>query len=210
MNKLETYSIKGTKLEATTLPKDFMAEVNLKSLAQAIRVYEDKAHFGLRKTKTRAEVNRTKKKWYKQKGTGGARHGAKSAPIFVGGGIAHGPRPVKRELNLTKQLTKKALQMALSLKVKDNAVFAVSGLDKVVKTKDAKLIIGKIAAGKKVTLALAEKNLPTRRYFKNLPEVTTFPFKNLNAYQVWSAGVVLFDKDIFAKEKVVKKEVGGR
>jgi large subunit ribosomal protein L4 len=207
MNKLDTYSTKGTKLEAITLPKDFTAEINLQTLAQAVRVYEDKAHFGLRKTKTRGEVNRTTKKWYKQKGTGGARHGAKSAPIFVGGGVAHGPRPIKRELHLTKQLVKKALQTALSLKVNDSAAFAVSGLDKLTKTKDAKVIITKVALNKKVVLALAEKNLPIRRYFKNIKDVTVLPYKNLNAYHVFSAGVILFDKEIFVKEKIAKKEV---
>jgi large subunit ribosomal protein L4 len=207
MDKLKTYSVKGTLLEATTLPRGFTAEVNLRTLAQAIRVYEDKAHFGLRKTQTRAEVNRTKKKWYKQKGTGGARHGAKSAPIFVGGGVAHGPRPIKRELNLTKQLTKNALQMALSLKMKEGSAFAVSGLDKIGKTKDAQIAIVKVASDRKTVLALSEKNLSARRYFKNLKNVTTLPYRNLNAYQVFSCGVILFDKDIFAKEKIAKKEI---
>ena len=93
MLKTKTYSLKGTKLKETSLPKEFGQKENLPLLAQAVRVYEERSHIGFAKTKTRAEVNRTTKKVYKQKGTGGARHGARSAPIYVGGGTAHGPNP---------------------------------------------------------------------------------------------------------------------
>ncbi len=65
-------------------------------------------------TKTRAEVNATGKKAYKQKGTGNARHGAKTAPIFVGGGIAFGPRPVNRNYKINKKLGQLAFASVLS------------------------------------------------------------------------------------------------
>lgn len=199
MNRLETYSIKGTKLTPITLPKGFTTEVKMPLLAQAVRVYEDSAHFGLRKTKTRAEVNRTKKKWYKQKGTGGARHGAKSAPIFVGGGIAHGPRPIKKHLSLPKSLIKKALQMAFAIKIRDGKVVGVSGLEKIAKTKEAKALIEKLAVQGKTLLALAKSNLSAQRYFKNLKNVEATNFTNLNAYKILSSGVIILDKNIFAK-----------
>ncbi len=206
MNKLETYSAKGTKLEPTNLPKDFVSAIQMNLLAQAIRVYEDNAHFGLRKTKTRAEVNRTKKKWYKQKGTGGARHGARSAPIFVGGGIAHGPRPIKRYLTLPKSVIKKALQMAFAMKIKDGKVLAVSGLNKIVKTKEANLLIAKTAGKEKAIVVLAGANLAARRYFKNLKNVMVTSFADLNAYKVLCSGIVVLDKNIFAEAAKETKE----
>src|SRR3972149_10400244 len=127
MLKVNTYSLKGTKLTPTSLPKAWETAVNLNLLAQAIHVYEDRSHNALAKAQTRAEVERTKKKWYRQKGTGGARHGAKSAPIFVGGGVAHGPRPVKRELTLPKKMARQAFSVALTLKAKEGKVLGLKG-----------------------------------------------------------------------------------
>ena len=206
MLKIDTYSPKGTKLTPTTLPKEYEAKENLTLLAQALRVYEDRGHFGLAKTKTRAEVNRTTKKWYRQKGTGGARHGAKSAPIFVGGGVAHGPRPVKRELTLPKKMARQALSVALTLRVKEGKVWGVKGLETLKKTKDIKGLVEKIGKKQKFTVALSEKNLSARRYLRNLKNADILPFKSLNAYKVFFGGVLVLDKDVFEKEKVVKKE----
>ena len=206
MLKIDTYSPKGTKLTPTTLPKEYEAKENLTLLAQALRVYEDRSHFGLAKTKTRAEVERTKKKWYRQKGTGGARHGAKSAPIFVGGGVAHGPRPVKRELSLPKKMARQAFSVALTLRVKEGKVWGVKGLETLKKTKDIKGLVEKIGKKQKFTVALSEKNLSARRYLRNLKNADILPFKSLNAYKVFFGGVLVLDKDVFEKEKVVKKE----
>jgi len=100
--KIQNYN-KGAKAGGVILPKEFGIKVNPLLLAQAIYVYEDRAHVGLRKTKTRSEVERTTKKVYRQKGTGGARHGSRRAPIFVGGGVALGPRPLKREVLLNQK-----------------------------------------------------------------------------------------------------------
>ena len=66
------------------LPKEFDQKLNMPLLAQAVHVYEERSHVGLRNTKTRSEVNRTTKKIYKQKGTGGARHGSRRANLYVG------------------------------------------------------------------------------------------------------------------------------
>jgi large subunit ribosomal protein L4 len=214
MNKIDTYSLKGVKLAATALPKDFEEKENPSLLAQAIRVYEHGAHFGLAKTKTRAEVKRTKKKWYRQKGTGGARHGARSAPIFVGGGVAHGPKAVKRQRTLPKAMARKALALAIALKVKAGEVVSVAGADKVKKTKEVDELVVKIAKQLKLgkegrfTFALAGKNIEKMKYFKNIKNVKAESFKNLNAYKVYFGGILILDKDIFEKKvKSPKKEV---
>src|SRR3989344_5966768 len=98
MLKVNLYDSAGKKKEGLSLPKEFEVKPNFRLLAQAYHVYEDRTHLGLAKAKTRGEVRISTKKIYKQKGTGGARHGAKSAPIFVGGGVAHGPKGIKRKL----------------------------------------------------------------------------------------------------------------
>jgi large subunit ribosomal protein L4 len=209
MLKVNNYSIKGAKSESFSLPKEFGEKVNMDLLSQAIRVYEQKAHPGLAKAKTRAEVIRTKKKWYRQKGTGGARHGARSAPIFVGGGAAHGPRPVKRELSLPEKMRRKALNVAFSLKNENKEIVAVSGLSKINKTKDIQGLLKKLnkdyPKAKKYTFALSEANLGIKKALKNLKDTNICAFKNLNAYSVIFGGLIILDKDIFEKKKAKKE-----
>lgn len=205
MAKINTYSIKGTKLEDITLPKEFSVEKNLPLLAQAIRVYEERSHVGLADTKTRSEINKTKKKWYKQKGTGGARHGAKSAPIFVGGGVTHGPKPVRRVLSLPKKMVKKALYQALSVKLAKDEVVAVSGIEKVAKTSEVAAFLKKIGKTKRHTFILSEKNLTVAKYLRNIVGVEIAPYKNLNAFNTLFGGTLVFDSEVFTKVKEAKK-----
>ena len=208
MLKVDSYSAKGTKLSSVTLPKTFEEKENLALLAQAIRVYEDRQHPGLAKAKTRAEVLRTKKKLYKQKGTGGARHGSRSAPIFVGGGVAHGPRGVKRVLELPLALKRKALAVAVSLKVKEGQVVSADGLGSLKKTKEANKLIEKVLAEtktKKVTLVLSEGNLGAKKIFRNFKEVRILPYKDINAYDIFFGGAIVFDKEIFVAKKAKKE-----
>ena len=81
------------------------------------------------RTKTRVEVSRTGAKWYRQKGTGRARHGARSAPIFVGGSKAHGPRGVRREAKMPKNMRRKAVRSALSAQAADGRVLVIDRID---------------------------------------------------------------------------------
>ncbi|MFH1970929.1 MAG: 50S ribosomal protein L4, partial [Patescibacteria group bacterium] len=134
MLKINQYSAKGIKTSDFSLPKEMEVKENLNLLAQSVRVSESKTHPGLSKVKTRSEINRTTKKWYKQKGTGRARHGARSAPIFVGGGVSHGPTGIKRNLNLSKNMAKKSLFIAITLKVKKERVLVVSSISTLKKT----------------------------------------------------------------------------
>ena len=204
MVKANVYSIGGKKTGNFSLPKSFEEGENLRLLAQAIRVYEHKSHVGLAKTKTRAEVERTKKKLYRQKGTGGARHGARSAPIFVGGGVAHGPRPLKRHLSLPAKMRRKALNLAFSLKAKNEEIMLVDGISTLSKTKAAAALIERLSGSekkgtKKFTLVLSEKNKEARRALKNLKNLELINYKDINAYKVFYGGTIILDKEIFEK-----------
>lgn len=213
MLKVNLYSFGKEKVESFDLPLTTPKE-NLNLLAQAIRVYENRIHPGLAKTKTRAEINRTKKKWYKQKGTGGARHGAKSAPIFVGGGVTHGPDGVKKILSLPEALRRRAFLIALSLKNKEEALIAVSGFSKIEKTKEVGALIKKVLndlkkkKDQKVTIFLSSQNKAKARILKNLENVGNTLFNQANAYNIFTGGIILLDSDIWAKEpkKTEKKE----
>lgn len=184
-----------------SLPSEWEVKNNPALLAQAIRVYTDISHVGLRKAQTRAEVKRTGKKLYSQKGTGGARHGSRRAPNFVGGGVALGPRPVHRDLKLSVAMKRKATGIAMSLAVKENRVVALDLSFK--KTKEAQDFIGKVFGKKdlRVTFVFKKENLQTARFVKNIKNVRVVNFMDLNMFDIFFGGKMVLDKSIFAKEK---------
>jgi large subunit ribosomal protein L4 len=212
MIKVQNFSAKGTKLEDYKLPKEFEVKENPALLAQAIYVYEGRAHVGLRKTKTRAEVNRTSKKLYRQKGTGGARHGSRRANIFVGGGVALGPRPEKRILTLPDKLKNQAKLLAYSLKAVEKQLILVSGISAISKTKEASNLIKvleKATGAKRFTFILSDGSRKVLRFLRNLPLATTVFYKDANAYDIYRGGMIVLDKDVFERstkdEKSEKK-----
>src|SRR3989344_1755133 len=90
----DVYNTAGKNVSKVNLPKtNFGAKINDGLMAQAVRVYLANQRMGTASTKTRSEVKGSTRKIWRQKGTGRARHGSKKAPIFVGGGVAFGPRP---------------------------------------------------------------------------------------------------------------------
>ncbi len=201
------YTLKGTKSGEFTLPKDvFEAKINLNLLAQAVFVYEDRGHVGLRKAKTRAEVNRTGKKLYKQKGTGGARHGSRRANLFVGGGVAHGPRPLRRILNLSDAIKERAKVYAFSAKAKEQEIVVVSNISKVSKTKEAAGLLAKITKdmkAKRFTFVLSEGARESVKFLRNLEAAEAVSYKDANAFNIYKGGMLILDQDIF--KKVTKK-----
>lgn len=212
MSKLNTYTIKGTKQKTSvSLPKEITEEVNLKLLAQAVRVYEDRRHPGLSQVKTRSQIVASKRKIYRQKGTGRARHGALSAPIFVGGGKAHGPTGLKRELKMPKKMRNKALKMAFTQKANEGKLIVVDGVSKINKTKEAGKLVKTICEkedvkfGSGILFALSDKNRDAVLYLRNLENVNTTPFSNLNPYNVFHSRVLIVDKDALQKTNPKKK-----
>lgn len=206
--KIQKFTAKGVKGEEIAIPKEIDVKINLPLLAQAIHVYEGRAHVGLRKTKTRSEVERTSKKLYKQKGTGGARHGSRRAPIFVGGGVALGPRPIKRVLTLPGSIKNQAKSMAFALKAGEKEMVFVSGISKIIKTKEAGelvKVLGKETKAKRFTFILSENAKEVGRALKNLANAKAIFYKNANALDVYRGGMIVMDEDIFKVKKEVEK-----
>ena len=209
MPKTDLLDINGKKVGTINLPPEiFAAEVNPLLMAQAVRVYlanQRKAH---PKTKTRAEVNRTKAKWYRQKGTGRARHGSRAAPIFVGGGVAHGPTGEQNyQLKMPKKMKKAALFSALTSKFKEKEILIVKGLEKIEpKTKKMAEALEKLKVKSqklKVMLVLSKPLENLIRSGRNLENLEITQATDLNTYQVLAS-----DKLIFLPESVDKlKEV---
>ena len=97
--QIPVFDLQGTPLDSWKIEGATFGKANSTLLAQAIRVYGSNSHQKTSKVKTRGEVDGSTRKIYRQKGTGNARHGAKYAPIFVGGGIAHGPTGILKLLS---------------------------------------------------------------------------------------------------------------
>ncbi len=213
MSKIQSYSSKGVKLESVEYPKNRTVEPNMNLITQALFIYEDRSHKGTSKTKTRAEVNATTAKMYKQKGTGNARHGARSAPLFAGGGTAHGPHGLKRMLVLSKKLNRRALDMALSLKVSEGKAVIVDKLESLAKTKEAQVLLNtlknesKLGKGSKILLALSDGKQEVNRVFRNIENVCIDAWKNLNVKQVIDSAFVIIDKDAVNSEPRTGKKV---
>ncbi|MDF1514785.1 MAG: 50S ribosomal protein L4, partial [Anaerolineae bacterium] len=133
--------------EVELLPEIFEAPVNMSLMHQALVRQLANARLGTHKTKTRGENNRTKAKWYRQKGTGRARHGSRNAPIFVGGGIAHGPLPRDYSKRMPKKMRRAALRSALSDKAAVEKVLVLDELKMdAPKTKQMTHVLGSIQA----------------------------------------------------------------
>ena len=211
MIKVQKFTSKGIKAGEESLPKEFDQKINMALLAQAVHVFEERSHVGLRKTKTRAEINRTTKKVYKQKGTGGARHGSRRANLFVGGGVAFGPRPVRRILNLSGKMKTRARLLAYSLKVAEGKLILVTGLSKIEKTKSVSELssaLTKATGDKRFTFVLSEGGRNAFKYFRNFKSGDAIYWKDANAYDIFDGGMIVLDSDIFTKPASAKATVG--
>lgn len=117
--KLDVINLDGGIAGSVELSDDlFGLEPRADILHRVVRWQRNNAQAGTHKVKTRSEVSYSTKKIYRQKGTGGARHGARSAPIFRGGGVYKGPTPRSHGHELTKKFRKLGLRHALSAKAK--------------------------------------------------------------------------------------------
>jgi len=188
--------ITPTGKESSVLVKDeiFAIKPNLSLLAQADRVYLSNQRQSTSKVKTRSEVARTTAKWYKQKGTGRARHGSRNAPIFVGGGVAHGPTGLENwKLFLPSRLKALALKSALSAQIKVIVVSDIP-LETEGKTKHAKRFIDLVKKKDERCLIVynAKKEVAIKRSFANLQGVLLVTSSLLTAHHILSADKVVF------------------
>jgi len=214
--QVKVYNLQGKSTTGITLPKAvFGEEENLQLLAQATRVYLSNQRQAGAKAKRRGEIERTKAKWFRQKGTGRARHGARSASIFVGGGKAHGPTgSANYQKKLSKKMMVKALTVALSVKANEKKMRVITSLEKIEgKTKEIAQVLKKVSAQEKLEktkpqflLVLPEKKENIFRAGRNLANLRIDLAKNLNPYQVLQADFILFSKEAVKKlEERLKK-----
>lgn len=198
--KVDVLDIKGKVVESLSLPAEiFNVEENPTLVAQAVRVYLFNQRQGTLSTKSRGDITASTKKVWRQKGTGRARHGAKSAPIFVGGGVAFGPKPRDFSLKLPQKMKQKALFSALTSKVKENALKVVSGMSEMEpKTKQAAAVFTSLSltpSKKKVLFVTDGKTESVYKAVRNIEGVEVISSSLLNTYAVLKGTSVLFTKE---------------
>lgn len=210
--KVNIYNITGKVTGKISLPEEiFAAKINEKLIAQAIRVYLANQRQGTASIKTRGEVEGSGRKIWRQKGTGRARHGDRYAPIFVGGGVAHGPKPKDFSLKLPKKMKKKALFGTLTDKLKKKQLVVVSNLGKMKpKTKEMlkvlenlklKLENGRLKTKVLLVIPKGQKNIILAG--RNLTNLTLCQADLLNPYQVLKAGKLILAKETISVLKTV-------
>jgi large subunit ribosomal protein L4 len=200
------YGLDGKSAGKMTLPGEIFGEtVNKKLLAQAVRVYLANKRQGNASTKTRGEVDGSTRKIYRQKGTGRARHGSVRAPIFVKGGIVHGPKPRDFSLELPKKMKRKALFSALSAKLMDDEIRVLAGFEKLTpKTKNFSGVLKHLTIGDKVQkllLVTPDGFENVKRAARNIPGISSTSAKRLNALDVLKNKYLLL-----AKESILELE----
>jgi large subunit ribosomal protein L4 len=182
---MDILTLDGQKAGSITLPASvFGVDVRADLLARAVNWQMANARLGLADTKTRGEIDRSKKKSVAQKKTGSARHGAKSSNIFVGGGVAFGPQPRDFAPSLNKKVRKLALKTAMSSKVasKDLIIVDEAAL-KAPKTADLSAKLAKLNA-LNATFIVDSTDTNFDLASRNLPHIKVLPTSGANVYDI--------------------------
>ena len=193
--KLEVINIEGKKIDSVEVSdKIFSAEVNKKLVKSIIDWQLNHAKPRVAKTKQRNEIIGSTAKIYAQKGTGGARHSSRKAPIFVGGGIAHGPKgAVYKIKKLNKKVKKVGLLQMLSQKHKIKLLHVVEDFKKEIKkTKTFNQFIEK--NNLKNLLIISDKNSKINiiKSVRNIPNLKLIDEKGANVYDLLKYKNIMF------------------
>ena len=202
--KIEKININGKKESIEVLDKIFNAKVN--SVAVNNVIYKQNANFKGRKAKTKQknEITGSTSKIYAQKGTGNARHASRKAPIFVGGGVAHGPKGEtsykKRKLN--KNEKRQSIASLITEKNLNKNLIILNNFDKEIKkTKEIYKIFVKLNINDSLLILDKKSYDKINKATKNLPNIKTTDVNHFSAYDL-----VKFKKTVFTESSIKELE----
>jgi len=184
--QVDLRNIAGEKIGEVELRDDiFGIEPNGPVMHQALVRQLANRRLGTHKTKSRGEVARTKAKWYRQKGTGRARHGSRNAPIFVGGGVAHGPKPRRYTQKMPRKMRRLALRSALSAKFAEERIIVLDAIEfDTPKTRTMVDALQSLNVDSSAVILLPDRNENVERSANNLPRVKTLQAHYLNVHDL--------------------------
>lgn len=213
------FDAKGKSLGSVSLPAEiFGLTFNADLVHQVVTSMQANARTPVAHAKTRGEVRGGGRKPWKQKGTGRARHGSSRSPIWVGGGVAHGPRNDKSyEKKVNKKIRAKALFVTLSQKLRDGEVIFVNSLGlsepKAARAKDVLSALSKVkgfeALSRKKTnaalVATAARDIAVEKSFGNFGNVSVHSVANLNPVSVLSSKFLIIENPEGSLETLKKR-----
>ena len=202
--KLDKISIDGKKDSIEVLDKIFSAKINDKLVSAVL--YKTNANYKGRhaKTKQQNEVRGPTSKIYAQKGTGGARHASRKAPIFVGGGIAHGPKGElaykKRKLNKTEK--KQSVASLITEKNNNKNLLILNDFSsEIKKTKEMNSIINKLEITNSLIILDKSSKEKIEKSIRNIPNIKVTDVNHFSAFDI-----VKFKKVVFTESSVKELE----
>ena len=202
--KIDKLNLDGKKSSIEVLDKIFLAKINHKLVNNVL--YKTNANYKGRhaKTKQQNEVSGPTSKIYAQKGTGNARHASKKAPIFVGGGIAHGPKGQlaykKRKLNKSEK--KSSIASLISEKNKNKSLLVFSDFSsEIKKTKEMSIIVKKFEIADSLMILDKSSKDKIEKSVRNIPNVKVTDVNHFSAYDI-----IKFKKVVFTESSVKELE----
>ncbi|NLC03056.1 MAG: 50S ribosomal protein L4 [Tissierellia bacterium] len=205
MPRVNVYNMQGEVVEQIELDENvFGIEINEHVVYEVVKNQLANKRQGTQSTKTRAEVRGGGRKPWKQKGTGRARAGSTNSPIFVGGGVAFGPKPRDYSYKVPKKVKRLALKSVLTSKVQENEIIVIDHLDfNSPKTKDMVNLLARLNADKKALIVMDEKNINVIKSSKNIPHVETALVNTINVYDILKYNSFIITKDAVRKVEEV-------
>ena len=183
--KLDVIKLDGGKAGSVELSEDlFGLEPRADILHRVVRWQRNKAQAGTHKVKTRSETSYSSKKIYRQKGTGGARHGDRNAPIFRKGGIYKGPTPRSHAHDLPKKFRKLGLMHALSAKAKEGAIVVIDSAESDGKTGALAKQVKNLGWKRALIIDGADVNEGFLQASRNIEGLDILPTAGANVYDI--------------------------
>ena len=205
MTQTTLYNRTGATIGSVELNDElFDAPVNLAVLHQVVTAQLAARRIGTHDTKTRGEVRGGGAKPYRQKGTGRARQGTKSAPHFRGGGVVFGPHPRSYEQRLPKKMRRLALRGALTAKLGDEAIRVVDAFSlERIKTQDFVAILAALNATGRVLIVAPGADEQLKLSARNLPTVEVILADSLNVVDLIKADTIVIEQPALARMEEV-------
>ena len=198
--ELKVYNMKKEEVGKIELnDMVFGADYNQPLIHQVIVALHNNARQGTKSTLTRTEIYASKKKIYRQKGTGNARHDEKSAPQFTGGGVVFAPKPRDFSQKINKKMRDIAFASALSEKIRQNEVVVLDKVDFENKTKTANNFLKTFGLDKRTVIVTAGKDENVVRATNNLEKVSCVDADLLNVAEIVENTYVVFTTDAMKK-----------
>jgi len=193
--KLKVIKIDGASAGSVELGDDiFGLDPRVDILHRVVRWQRNKAQAGTHKVKTRSETSYSRKKIYRQKGTGGARHGDRNAPIFRKGGVYKGPTPRSHAHDLPKKVRTLGLKHALSVKAKEGALVILDKATASGKTSDLAKQIKELGWKRALVIDGVEVNGEFAQAARNIEGLDILPTIGANVYDILKRDTLVLTK----------------